>query len=212
MHTDCFEVWQNSLLSRLNKSKEGQKKLRHWSEKQKLQNLWKQQQGYNLVSEACACKCGEGTVRKHLNWVPPKSNSSGECRLHLYSCVSLSNIVPSGPNSDSEKQKRRRKKSNKNSKPALTIGLPTFVNGLQVKCTLDHIETITILPCRWWREVTYKEFPRGKEPTRCPRLTLAPHHGAPREPRQQILLLTRRSSHPDSWTCETGLGKSRSSR
>merc|ERR1711899_591945 len=28
MHTDCFEVWQNSLLSRLNKSKEGQKKLR----------------------------------------------------------------------------------------------------------------------------------------------------------------------------------------
>ena len=149
MHTDCFEVWQNSLLSRLNKSKEGQKKLRHWSEKQKLQNLWKQQQGYNLVSEACACKCGEGTVRKHLNWVPPKSNSSGECRLHLYSCVSLSNIVPSGPNSDSEKQKRRRKKSNKNSKPALTIGLPTFVNGLQVKCKLDNNETITILPCRW---------------------------------------------------------------
>ena len=38
-----------------------------------------------------------------------------------------------GPNSDSEKQKRRRKKGGKSSKPALTIGLPTFVNGLQVK-------------------------------------------------------------------------------
>ena len=37
-----------------------------------------------------------------------------------------------GPNCDGEKQKRRRKKSNKNTKPALTIGLPTFVNGLQV--------------------------------------------------------------------------------
>ena len=44
----------------------------------------------------------------------------------------LTKYLQSGPNSDSEKQKRRRKKSNKNSKPALTIGLPTFVNGLQV--------------------------------------------------------------------------------
>jgi len=112
MHSDCFEVWQSSLLSHLNKSKEGQKKLRNWSERQKLQNLWKPQ-GYNLVIDACRCKCGGGSLRKDLNWVPPKPTGSG-------------------PNCDGEKQKRRRKKSNKNTKPALTIGLPTFVNGLQV--------------------------------------------------------------------------------
>ena len=77
MHSECFEVWQNNLLSYLNKTKEGQKKLRNWSEKQKLQNLWKQQ-GYNLVIDACHCKCGGGSLRKDLNWVPPKPTGSGE--------------------------------------------------------------------------------------------------------------------------------------
>lgn len=113
MHRECFEVWQESVLNYLNKLKDGQKKTRNWSDKQKLQNLWKQ--GYNLVIEACGCRCGHGHLRKDLNWMPPKSQSN------------------SGPNSDSEKHKRRRKKSSKNSKPALTIGLPTFgLNGSQV--------------------------------------------------------------------------------
>ena len=93
----------------------------------------------NVVRE----QSGNISTGCHLN--PTAQVNAG----YTYSCVSLSNIVPSGPNSDSEKQKRRRKKSNKNSKPALTIGLPTFVNGLQVKCKLDHNETTTILPCRW---------------------------------------------------------------
>ena len=77
MHSECFEVWQSNLLSLLNKTKEGQKKLRNWSEKQKLQNLWKPQ-GYNLVIDACHCKCGGGSLRKDLNWVPPKPTTSGE--------------------------------------------------------------------------------------------------------------------------------------
>ena len=46
----------------------------------------------------------------------------------IYVCLTFP-----GPNSDSEKQKRRRKKGGKGSKPALTIGLPTFVNGLQAR-------------------------------------------------------------------------------
>jgi len=82
MHAECFEVWQNSLLNHLNKSKEGQKKLRHWSEKQKYQNLWKQQ-GYSLVVESCSCKCGGGTLRKHLTWIPPKATNSGYWRLQV---------------------------------------------------------------------------------------------------------------------------------
>ena len=77
MHSECFEVWQSNLLSQLNKTKEGQKKLRNWPEKQKLQNLWKPQ-GYNLVIDACQCQCGGGSLRKDLNWVPPKPTSSGE--------------------------------------------------------------------------------------------------------------------------------------
>ena len=118
MHRECFEVWQESVLNYLNKLKDGQKKTRNWSDKQKLQNLWKQ--GYNLVIEACGCRCGHGHLRKDLNWMPPKSQSN------------------SGPNSDSEKHKRRRKKSSKNSKPALTIGLPNFgLNGSQVSLNTE---------------------------------------------------------------------------
>lgn len=114
MHKDCFETWQETLLNVLTSSREAQKKVRNWSEKQKIQHLWKQ--GFSLVSAHCGCRCGEGTLRKDLNWVALRSSSSAN----------------SGPNSDSEKQKRRRKKGGKSSKPALTIGLPTFVNGLQI--------------------------------------------------------------------------------
>ena len=91
MHSECFEVWQNNLLSQLNKTKEGQKKLRNWSEKQKLQNLWKQQ-GYNLVIDACHCKCGEGSLRKDLNWVPPKPTGSGGLTGQWIQAVILLNI------------------------------------------------------------------------------------------------------------------------
>ena len=74
MHGDCFETWQESIINYLNKTREGQRKVRNWSDRQKLQNLWKPQ-GYNLVIEACGCKCNSGQLRKDLNWVPPKPGS-----------------------------------------------------------------------------------------------------------------------------------------
>ena len=75
MHKDCFETWQETLLNVLTSSREAQKKVRNWSEKQKVQHLWKQ--GYSLVSAYCGCRCGEGTLRKDLNWVALRSSSSG---------------------------------------------------------------------------------------------------------------------------------------
>jgi len=118
MHTDCFEVWQDNLLAFLNKLKDGGKRGKQWSDKQKQMNLWKQP-GYHMAVEACGCRCGEGHLRKDLNWTPPNKATHGQ---------------GSGSGSDGEKHKRRRqKKSGKNSKPALTIGLPTFgVNGSQI--------------------------------------------------------------------------------
>ena len=68
-----------------------------------------------------------------------------KCPLHADSIHLLQFDIYSGPNSDSEKQKRRRKKSSKNSKPALTIGLPTFVNGLQVNVNTSISGNIRIL-------------------------------------------------------------------
>ena len=108
MHRACFDHWESKLVA-LYCKKEGGRKSRNWTEKQKAASVWKQQ-GYSLVAELCACKCGSGSLRKDLNWVPPKPHGSG-------------------PNSDSEKHKRRRKKNNKHSKPALTIGLPNFSAG-----------------------------------------------------------------------------------
>ena len=135
MHKDCFETWQETLLNVLTSSREAQKKVRSWSDKQKVQHLWKQ--GYGLVSAHCGCRCEEGNLRKDLNWVPLRSSSSGNSgeRNYHHSDCDHSNlrVVFPGPNSDSEKQKRRRKKGGKGSKPALTIGLPTFVNGLQAR-------------------------------------------------------------------------------
>ena len=72
----------------------------------------------------------QGHLRKDLNWVPPINANQGQGRERRREA--------SG--SEGEKQKRRRqKKSGKNSKPALTIGLPTFgVNGSQVKARLTY--------------------------------------------------------------------------
>jgi len=124
MHSECFEVWQDNILAFTSKLKDGGKRgKQQWTEKQKG-NLWKMP-AYHLAVEVCVCRCGEGHLRKDLNWVPPiNANQSGQGRERRREA--------SG--SEGEKQKRRRqKKSGKNSKPALTIGLPTFgVNGSQL--------------------------------------------------------------------------------
>ena len=110
-------------------------------------NLWKLP-AYHLAVEVCVCCCGEvsfldlrsfssrlchqGHLRKDLNWVPPiNANQSGQGRERRRE----------GSGSEGEKQKRRRqKKSGKNSKPALTIGLPTFgVNGSQVRIRVTYM-------------------------------------------------------------------------
>lgn len=102
MHAECFEVWQESVLNFLKTCG----RARSWSEKQRVQNLWTKR-GYDLAYKACACRCQHGHLRKDLNWIPPRPQHSST-------------------DSDSDKQRRRKRKNSKNSKPALTIGLPTF--------------------------------------------------------------------------------------
>jgi len=117
MHRECFEVWQESILNFLGNLKNGGKRNRQWTEKQRTANLWKQA-GYHLVVEACGCRCGEGHLRKDLNWLPPNKALSTQ---------------PTNTNEGEKHKRRRQKKNGKNTKPALTIGLPTFgINGSQV--------------------------------------------------------------------------------
>jgi len=123
MHLECFELWQDNILAFVSKLKDGGKRgKQQWTEKQKA-SLWRQP-NYHLAVEVCGCCCGEGHLRKDLNWVPPMNATQGQSRERRREA--------SG--SEGEKQKKRRqKKSGKNSKPALTIGLPTFgVNGSQM--------------------------------------------------------------------------------
>lgn len=70
MHRECFEQWQNMLLSTLNHSNGA---ARNWSDKQRRQNIWTNK-GYNLVFRMCDCKCGKGRIRKDLDWVPPSAD------------------------------------------------------------------------------------------------------------------------------------------
>lgn len=64
MHAECFETWERNLLTYMRSCG----RARHWSDKQRAQNLWTKK-GYDLVRHACACKCGSGFLRKDLTFV-----------------------------------------------------------------------------------------------------------------------------------------------
>lgn len=88
MHKDCFEAWEQSVLTYLRSTG----RARSWSEKQRLQNLWTKK-GYDLAFKACSCKCGKGHLRKDLDWAPPNKGNV--------------------PVDDARKKKNRRKKNDK---------------------------------------------------------------------------------------------------
>ncbi|KAK7107558.1 headcase protein homolog [Littorina saxatilis] len=73
MHKDCFEDFQDSVLSYLRSCG----RARSWSEKQRLQNLWTKK-GYDLAFKACDCKCARGHLRKDLDYIPPPVNDNSK--------------------------------------------------------------------------------------------------------------------------------------
>lgn len=99
MHRECFESWEQSVLSYLKSIG----RARSWSERQRQQNLWTKK-GYDLVFKACGCKCGRGHLRKDLDWKPPTPTNS------IF-----------GKFGDDDAQKKKKKKNRNNQKPVLTI-------------------------------------------------------------------------------------------
>merc|ERR1712202_88126 len=71
MHTECFDKWEDLIVGFLAKQGRG----RTWSDKQRYANVWANK-GYDLVFKTCACDCGHGSLRKDLDFVPPKANIS----------------------------------------------------------------------------------------------------------------------------------------
>ncbi len=75
MHTECFLAFEEQVLSFLR----GMSRARNWSEKQRRQNLWTKK-GYDLVYKVCTCRCGKGTLKKDLNYVPETSDKAKKKR------------------------------------------------------------------------------------------------------------------------------------
>lgn len=99
MHRECFESWEQSVLSYLKSIG----RARSWSERQRQQNLWTKK-GYDLVFKACGCKCGRGHLRKDLDWSPPQSAANS-----IFGKL------------DDDANKKKKKKNRQNQKPVLTI-------------------------------------------------------------------------------------------
>lgn len=75
MHLECFVVFEEQVLSFLR----GMSRARNWSEKQRKQNLWTKK-GYDLVYKVCTCRCGKGTLKKDLNYVPESGDKTKKKR------------------------------------------------------------------------------------------------------------------------------------
>lgn len=72
MHRECFESWEQSVLTFLKTSG----RARSWSDRQRQQNLWTKK-GYDLAFKACGCRCGRGHLKKDLDWSPPPPGFRG---------------------------------------------------------------------------------------------------------------------------------------
>ena len=134
VHSACFESFEESVLNYMRSSCP---RAKSWSDKQRVQNLWTKR-GFELVYKACECTCGQGSVRKDLEWVPPP----GETQPQQFAAGASGGADAAGAcgvdNNNgglgSTKQRKRRKSSkNGNPKPnTITIGLPMFnSNGSQ---------------------------------------------------------------------------------
>lgn len=96
MHRECFEAWEQTLLSYLKSCS----RARSWSDRQRQQNLWRK--GYEIVVKACGCKCGRGHLKKDLDWASPGDNGN----------------AGTGTAGEGKKKKRRNRQ---NTKPSLTV-------------------------------------------------------------------------------------------
>uniref|UniRef100_A0A182NZC1 Headcase N-terminal domain-containing protein n=1 Tax=Anopheles epiroticus TaxID=199890 RepID=A0A182NZC1_9DIPT len=80
MHRECFERWEDEVLSYLKSTG----RARSWSDKQRQQYLWTKK-GYDLVAKVCGCKCGRGNLKKDADWnAPTTATMFGRALQHLH--------------------------------------------------------------------------------------------------------------------------------
>jgi len=73
MHTECFAKYEEIIVGYMSKAGRG----RTWNDKQRYANVWANK-GYDLVFKTCVCDCGHGSLRKDVDWVPPKPEAEAQ--------------------------------------------------------------------------------------------------------------------------------------
>ena len=73
MHTECFAKYEEIIVGYMSKAGRG----RTWNDKQRYANVWANK-GYDLVFKTCVCDCGHGSLRKDVDWVPPKAEAEAQ--------------------------------------------------------------------------------------------------------------------------------------
>lgn len=128
MHAECFEQWEQSVLSYLKSIG----RARSWSDKQRQQNLWTKK-GYDLVYKVCGCRCGRGHIKKDLDWAPPITASLFGGRL------------------DDDASKKKKKRNKNNQKPALSLttstpnGTSAYQSNQMLKLSTSIVDNVCSL-------------------------------------------------------------------
>ena len=138
MHLACFTSFEEAVLVHLR----NQGRARGWSERQRSQNLWSKR-GYDLVFKACECSCDHGFLRKDVDWVPPWAGGGGVGENQL---AGTDTVEASDAAEEANGARRKRKKSKCQNK--ITIGLPTFSNGIHENHQVSHIQKILLISIR----------------------------------------------------------------
>eukprot|EP00041_Stephanoeca_diplocostata_P026925 m.733985 g.733985 ORF g.733985 m.733985 type:complete len:440 (-) comp23077_c0_seq4:1385-2704(-) len=63
MHKECFRAFEDQVLKFMRVTGRAQS----WSEEMRRNNVWTKK-GYNIVKKFCKCRCGDGNLRRDINW------------------------------------------------------------------------------------------------------------------------------------------------
>lgn len=121
MHRDCFNMWEQMILQKLNIYEP------FWKKMLNDQAIWTQD-NYPTIFRMCQCKCG-GFLRKDLDWCPPSPsllNISGQDEVDNNNNVST---MKSHSATTATSSKKKNKGGRKNQKPILSISTLNQSNG-----------------------------------------------------------------------------------
>uniref|UniRef100_UPI00398F7B68 headcase protein homolog isoform X2 n=1 Tax=Pristiophorus japonicus TaxID=55135 RepID=UPI00398F7B68 len=108
MHLQCFYEWESSILVQFNCIG----RARSWNEKQCRQNMWTKK-GYDLAFRFCSCRCGQGHLKKDVDWYQTRRRQDDKKKKAAAGgasvcCARFGDPLPAPPPEDGKKCKLNR--------------------------------------------------------------------------------------------------------